>query len=205
MSIVRVIEKETKLTVEQYDGFARFGEIIIDIGTNPKKPTIAGIGNDEGNIIPLNTSITDRLITGSEEVVLGTDGFLTVPNDVRQGVTDQVIATPGAATVIYTATTTTVNACKLFVHGVGSESGTDTPADWQTQACEVIVVGPYDRTAVGAQSKLTMYGIIHSSVNALFSLTSQIQPDGRLQVLLTPNSPTFPVRVKVAATEVSSS
>lgn len=203
MAIIRVLEKTNLISLESYQGQARYGELVVDLDTDPNRPTV-GVGNIHGFVVPFDRDsvITDRLTNGSEEYILGADGFITTPTNVRQGATDTIMALPGSPTIIYTATTTAINTSRIFIHATGSVTGVDGPTDWQIHACDAIVLAPYDRTAPGAVAKITIYGVIHSSVTPLFNASAQLAGDGRLQLAVQPISATFPIYVKVSATEL---
>ena len=105
---------------------------------------------------------------------------------------------PGpVAGVVYNATTLNLASMKLLITIEGIEDGGD--GFNHTQVCEMLVVRRVGATSSSVDS--VVYGVIHTSLAPLATLTTQQSVDGRVEILAQPTN-TTPIYVKVHATEV---
>ena len=105
---------------------------------------------------------------------------------------------PGlVAGVVYNATTLNLASMKLLITIEGQEDGGD--GFNHTQVCEMLVVRRVGATSSTVDS--VVYGVIHTSLSPLATLTTQQSVDGRVEILAQPTN-TTPIYVKVHATEV---
>lgn len=108
------------------------------------------------------------------------------------------VGVPGpAAGVVYNATTINLASMKLLITIEGIEDGGDGLS--HTQVCEMLVVRRTGLTVNTVDS--VVYGVIHTSLAPLATLTAQLSVDGRVEILAQPTNST-PIYVKVYATEV---
>lgn len=108
------------------------------------------------------------------------------------------VGVPGpAAGVVYNATNIDVASMKLLITIEGQESGGDGLS--HTQVCEMLVVRRVGATVNIVDS--VVYGVLHTSLAPLATLTAQLNVNGRVEILAQPTNTTA-IYVKVHATEV---
>ena len=161
-----------------------------------------------------NATVTTGPTLGTQYIWdFGADGTLRlpVPNNLNfnspsiefGGATsvstnDYGFGVPGpAAGVVYNATTLNLASMKLLITIEGLEDGGD--GFNHTQVCEMLVVRRVGTTSSAVDS--VVYGVIHTSLSPLATLTTQQGVDGRVEILAQPTNST-PIYVKVHATEV---
>lgn len=161
-----------------------------------------------------NATITTGPTLGTQYIWdFGADGTLRlpVPNNLNfnspsiefGGATsvstnDYGFGVPGpVAGVVYNATTLNLASMKLLITIEGLEDGGD--GFNHTQVCEMLVVRRVGATSSAVDS--VVYGVIHTSLAPLATLTTQQGVDGRVEILAQPTNST-PIYVKVHATEV---
>jgi hypothetical protein len=143
--------------------------------------------------------IPDRILNGIYEVVVGSTGKISYPNDITQSSTNDVVCNAGVDTVIYTATAQYQHAIKLFVMVEGIEDGGGL--SWETQACDIIAVKGYNNNIVN----VSVYGVTNSGLNPLATFDGQWNAIlNRIEITCTPTSATYGVEVKVHAIEMGS-
>lgn len=133
---------------------------------------------------PTNVSFNDPSIVfdGATRVATNNYGF-SVPGP--------------AAGIVYNATTLNLASMKLLVTIEGQEDGGDGLN--HTQVCEMLVVRRSGLTVNTVDS--VVYGVVHTSLAPLATLTTQQNVDGRVEILAQPTN-TATIYVKVHATEV---
>lgn len=160
--------------------------------------------------VDLPSTTSDRLVNGSSEIVLGTNGALTMPS-AGNGSTyhlspsaAQTVGTGAAPTVVYTSSGQFVTGIKavISVMTTGDLIGGTQITD--TQISEMLVTIRYTnvnsvvtKTAVGS-----VYGVTHTSASPLATFTVNVLNDN-LQILAEPtNLVVSGMTVQVVATEL---
>lgn len=142
---------------------------------------------------------TDRIINGSYNFVINTDGSVTLPNYVTQRDTNNVTCLPGVDTVIYTAPSPWQYTIKLLIQAEGNET---QGQQWDTQSSEMIVAKSWRNDTVVA----SVYGVVHTSVDPLATYSARWNAtSSRVEVLCRPTSATFNLQVRTFATEMITS
>ena len=140
---------------------------------------------------------------GALELPVPTNIDLNTPSIKFGGATsvstnDYGFSVPGpVAGVVYNATTLNLASMKLLITIEGLEDAGDGLN--HTQVCEMLVVRREGLTSSVVDS--VVYGVIHTSLAPLATLTTQQSVDGRVEILALPTN-TTPIYVKVHATEV---
>ena len=143
--------------------------------------------------------IPDRILNGTNEVVLGSTGKISYPGDITQGFTEFTVCSPGVETVIYTSTAQFQHAIRLFVMVEGEEDGGGL--NYETQACDIIAVRGYNNNLVN----ISVYGITQSGVAPLATFDGQWNATlNRIEITCTSASATNSVAAKVHAIEMAS-
>lgn len=105
------------------------------------------------------------------------------------------LCAPGSATVVFTASSSSVRSLRVTVQAIGYETGVvDFP---DTHSAEVLAVKNL-RTGLGEAS---VYGIVYTSVNPLVTFDAQITGDV-LEIVATPTSGVNSVTVNSSAIEI---
>lgn len=138
----------------------------------------------------------DRLVNGSNELILDTNGTLIYPNTAVQRDTATVSCPGNASTVVYTGSAPNQQTIKLLIQVEGSAPG--DPYD--TQACEMIIAKSFRANALAA----SVYGVVHTSVAPLATFTANWNAlTNRVEVLCTTTA--IAVSVRIFATEITTS
>lgn len=146
------------------------------------------------------TGTIDRLVNGSNEVVLNASGNISYPGGITQSRQDDTFCSAGVDTVVYTSTAQFRHAIKLFVMVEGMAPGGDG-VNWDTQACDVIAVRGYANDIV----HVTTYGVTYTSAAAFATFDGQWNATtNRIEITCRPVSPTNGVAVSVHAIEMTS-
>jgi hypothetical protein len=107
------------------------------------------------------------------------------------------VCAPGVATVVYTASSSTVGTLKVTAQAVGFETGVVDFED--THSADIIAIKNL-RTGLGEAS---VYGVTYTSVNSLVTFDARII-DGLLQITAQPISLTNSVTVNSIGIEIAS-
>ena len=126
------------------------------------------------------------------------DGALSYPNAVVQRDTSNVTCAGNASTVVYTASGQYQHTIRLLIQAEGFEGAS---AQFDTQACEMIIAKSYRADAIAA----SVYGVVHTSVAPLATFTADWNAlTSRVEVICTAPSANN-VTVRIFATEIITS
>jgi hypothetical protein len=144
---------------------------------------------------------TDRIINGLNEVILNSDGSLSISGAVRIATNEWGnTAFPNASTVIYTATVSDLASIRVHASIEGYEDGDTT--GYHTQACDMMVVRRISTLGVSTVDSV-VYGVIYTGAGPLATLDAQWNAvTSKIEITATPVSTTNNVFVKIYATEV---
>ena len=139
---------------------------------------------------------SDRLVNGLYDVTLDVNGNTTFPTQgyIRQNnsYTRTVNGTniSGAPTVIWTGTNDNITSVKMTIQIEGYEGG-DT-SGWHTQTCEAVIAERYWSNAGTLDPTMSVYGVVHTSVDPLATFTVQRNATTHLiEVVATPTGTAF--------------
>lgn len=139
---------------------------------------------------------TDQLVNGLYDVTLDGNGNTTFPTQgyIRQsnGYTRTFNGTniSGAPTVIWTGTNDNITSVKMTIQIEGYEGG-DT-SGWHTQVCEAIIADRWYGNTGAIDPQMTVYGVVHTSVDPLATFTVQRNPTTHfIEVVATPTGTAF--------------
>ena len=158
----------------------------------------AGMGfhiNSEEGISLEAVDATDPLNPITHYWQFNINDTLAYPNSAVQRDTATVTCAGNASTVVYTASGQYQHTIRLLIQ---VEGNVGAAANWDTQACEMIIAKSWRANDVAA----TVYGIVHTSVAPLATFTAEWNAvTSRVEVLCaTPSANS--VHVRTFATEI---
>jgi hypothetical protein len=144
----------------------------------------------------------DRLVNGLNEVVLNSDGSLSIGNNtVHISTNGYITAVANVNTVIYTATVSDLGSIRVHATIEGQEVGDTT--GYHTQACDMMIVRRISTLGVSTVDSV-VYGVIYTGAGPLATLDAQWNAvTSKIEITATPVSTTNNVYVKIYATEVA--
>jgi hypothetical protein len=160
-------------------------------GVDPVVPTDISQLTDTTNL--LNSGTSNQLVNSTYSVTLDNSGNTTFPsqtfirqnNSFTRSVTvEQFSTTPS---VIWTGTGTYITSAKLVIQVEGYELGDSS--GWHTQVCEAIISDRYWGNPGSLEPVMSVYGVVHTSVAPLITLSIQRNPTTYLiEVVATPTA-----------------
>jgi hypothetical protein len=123
-------------------------------------------------------------------------GALVYPVSALQRDTDTVTCLGNASTVVYTGSSNQPHTIKLLIQ---VEGNVGAAVNWDTQACEMIVIKKFNGPTVAA----SVYAVVHTSAAPLATFTAEWNAvTSRVEVICTPTGANE-VNVKSFATEIT--
>jgi hypothetical protein len=155
-------------------------------------------GKDEDSWVWVDNdgaTIATKYSTDNYQWKFNNTGALVYPNNALQRDTATVTCAGNASTVVYTSLSNQQHTIKLLIQ---VEGNVGAAVDWDTQACEMIVIKKFNGPTVAA----SVYGVVHTSTAPLATFTAEWNAlTSRVQVLCdTPGANS--VYVRTFATEI---
>jgi hypothetical protein len=168
------------------------GRLVVQQVTNAGLQNEAPVPDTPGAVT------SDRLVNGSNEVVLSATGALAYPNVALQRDTATVNCAGNASTVVYTVSGQYQHTIRLLIQVEGTEGAS---AVLDTQACEMIIAKSFRANAIAA----SVYAVVHTSAAPLATFSALWNGlTNRVEVLCTAPSANG-ASVRIFATEITTS
>lgn len=139
---------------------------------------------------------TNQLLNSPYDVTLDVNGNTTFPSQTYIRQNNSYTRTvnganiSGVPTVIWTGTNDNITSVKMTIQIEGYEAGDTT--GWHTQTCEAIIAERYWNNAGTLDPQMTVYGVVHTSVDPLATFTVQRNPTTHfIEVVATPTGTAF--------------
>lgn len=173
---------------------------IAPIFTNIVSDNISFSYDETTNVLSATISslnaVTNQLVNGSYDVTLDVSGNTTFPSQTYIRQNNSYTRTfnganiSGAPTVIWTGTNDNITSVKMTIQIEGYEAGDTT--GWHTQTCEAVIAERYWSNAGTLDPTMSVYGVVHTSVDPLATFTVQRNPTTHfIEVVATPTGTAF--------------